>query len=154
MAFCKHCGSKLNEGDRFCPNCGAVVESESNGSFGGNNGNVNSGQNTSYGADPLNYSTSDGPSRNINTGMLVWSIINIIFCCMPFGIWSLVMTIMAKDAPSAEEEQKKLKLARTVNIVSAIIGALVYIVNIIMFVAMGTVIADAFGNSATFGMYF
>lgn len=121
MAFCKHCGNKLNDDDRFCPNCGATAANERNGSFGNNYGNVNSGQNTPYGADPLNYSTPDAPSGRINTGLFVWSIINILFCCMPLGIWALVMTVIARDANSAEEERKKLRTARIVNIVSAIL---------------------------------
>lgn len=131
MAFCRYCGSRLNDYDKFCPNCGAAVANERNGSFGNNYGNVNSGQNTPYGADPLNYSTPDAPSGRISAGMLVWSIINIVLCCAPFGVWALVMTILAKNAPSAEEEHRKLRIARTVNIVSTILGVVMYIVYII-----------------------
>lgn len=146
MAFCKQCGSQLNDDDRFCPNCGATVESESNEGVGNNNGNVNPVQNNANGADPLNYSTPEGTGRKMNTGMLVWSIINIVLCCAPLGVWALVMTIMAKNATSDEEMQKKLKIAKVVNIISAIVGAVMFVISFIVGFTMGEELFEILGN--------
>jgi hypothetical protein len=46
---------------------------------------------------------------------------------MPLGVASLILTILAKDAPTVEEEAKKLKTAKTLNLVGTIVGV-VYII--------------------------
>ena len=69
-----------------------------------------------------------------NTGLLVWSIINLVLCCMPLGIAGLVMTLNAKNCMSMEEEQQKLKTAKTLNLIGTIGGAVVVVLYIVLIV--------------------
>ena len=53
---------------------------------------------------------------------------------MPLSIASLIMTIQAKDAPTAAEEKKKLKTAKICNLIATIGGAVFYICYIVFYV--------------------
>ena len=75
-----------------------------------------------------------GASGQTNTGLLVWSIINLVLCCMPLGIAGLVMTLNAKNCMSMEEEQQKLKTAKTLNLIGTIGGAVVVVLYIVLIV--------------------
>jgi len=114
MAYCSNCGTKLDENAKFCLACGTPTEQT---------------ENTETVA-PSFEDTTPAPAKAsgvLNVGQLVWSIINLIACCMPLGIAGLLMTIFAKDAPSAEEEAKKLKTAKTCNLIGTIGGAVWFI---------------------------
>jgi uncharacterized membrane protein YvbJ len=113
MAYCSNCGTKLEENAKFCLACGTPTEQTEN--------NINA---TSF------ESTTPAPAKasgNLNVAQLVWSIINLVVCCMPLGIAGLVMTIFAKDASTAEEEAKKLKTAKTCNLIGTIGSAVFYV---------------------------
>ncbi len=74
-------------------------------------------------------------SGQLNTGLLIWSILNIILCCTPLGIAGLVYTIMAHNATSAEEEAKRLDTTKTLNLIGTIGG----FIAILLFVIIGIV---------------
>ena len=118
MAYCSNCGTKLEENAKFCLACGTPTEQTEN------NSNADSFENTTPAPAKA--------SGNLNVAQLVWSIINLIACCMPLGIVGLVMTIFAKDAPSAEEEAKKLKTAKTCNLIGTIGGVVIYILYLVL----------------------
>lgn len=139
MAFCTHCGTQVGDNDKFCPKCGASLANA-----GGTQGTYDNRNN-------IRYSSPDAPSGQINTGMLVWSIISIILLCMPLGVWALVVTIMAKDAHTAEEEQRKLSTAKTVNIVATVIGAAGIVISLVCFVFICVVAGGFLG--AISGMF-
>ncbi len=113
MPFCKNCGHEVNETDKLCPACGSAQE-----------GAAESFANTVTYADSPAMERASG---QLNTGHLIWSILNIIFCCMPLAIASLIMTLLAKDAPTAAEEKKKLKTAKICNLIATIGGAVFYL---------------------------
>lgn len=125
MAFCKNCGSQIDDGSKFCSVCGANQESPEQ-------------QQTN---EPI-YTAPVTPkaSGTLNVGMLVWSIIDLLMCCMPLGIVSLIMTIMAQNAASAQEEASKLKTAKICNLIGTIatgVFLIIYIVLIAVGVAVG-----------------
>ncbi|MBQ9735378.1 MAG: hypothetical protein IJV96_01160 [Clostridia bacterium] len=60
---------------------------------------------------------------------------------MPLGVASLVMTIMAKDAPTEEESAKKLKTAKICNIIGTIGGVVIYALYIFLMV-VGMLLGD------------
>ena len=116
MAFCSHCGAKLEENAKFCSSCGTGTEAAAEPA-------------------PAPVEAPEAPaaepapakaSGNLNMGMLIWAIINLVTCCMPLGIAGLLFTIFAKDAPTAEAEAKKLKTAKTCNLIGTI-GGVIYI---------------------------
>ena len=116
MAFCKYCGNELPEDAKFCTSCGA---SQSDG--------TQKQARTENTYVPVQMP----PSRTIKAGYLVWSILNILFCCLPFGIVGLVMTVIARDAVTAEEEMQKLKKAKGWNLAATITGAVAVVLYII-----------------------
>ncbi len=87
--------------------------------FAPQNGNLNNTFN------PFGAPIPQKASGVLNVASLVWSIINLICCCQfLFGIIALVMTVMAQSAATAEEEAKKLKTARIMNILGTIFGVI------------------------------
>ena len=122
MAYCSNCGTKLEENAKFCLACGTPTAQTENS--------------TTINTAPVEEATPAPAKASgvLNMGMLIWAIINLISCCMPLGIAGLIMTIFAKDAPSAEEEAKKLKTAKTCNLIGTIGGAIFTIIYMIIMV--------------------
>ncbi len=65
--------------------------------------------------------------RPISIGLLVFSIINIVFSCctissLVFGVLALVYTVNAQKAASEAEETSKKKTALVLNIVGIVLG--------------------------------
>ncbi|MBQ7384457.1 MAG: CD225/dispanin family protein [Clostridia bacterium] len=124
MAFCPNCGKSVDNGVNFCPSCGAAIPT-----------------NNEFNGTPLNeefiYDAPQPKQRELNVAQLVWSIINVVLCCMPLGIAAVVFTIMAKDAPDDETEAKRLKNALIFNIISTVAGVLVTIISFIVSFALG-----------------
>jgi len=133
MAYCSNCGYQLEENAKFCPACGTKTETSAE---------------TLAEEAPVTEiptpveSTIETPapakaSGVLNMPMLIWAIINLIACCMPLGIAGLVLTIMAKDAPSETEEAKKLKTAKTCNIIGSIGGVIYILICFVLGVIIG-----------------
>lgn len=128
MAFCKNCGAELKEEDKFCPSCGSEQAAE------------NTTEPVFENVPPI----ADIPAKasgQLNVGFLIWSILNILFCCMPLAIVSLIMTVTAPNAATAEDEKKKLKTAKICNLI-ATIGSAVFFIGYIFLVVIG-VLAQA-----------
>jgi uncharacterized membrane protein YvbJ len=115
MAYCKNCGVALEENAKFCATCGASQEETVAAEI----------TTEEITAEEIVAPAPKKASGNLNIAQLVWSIINLIACCGPLGIAGLVLTIIAKDAPSAEDEAKKLKAAKTCNLIGTIGGAVI-----------------------------
>ena len=84
-------------------------------------------------------STNTSP-RQIATGQLVFSIINIVLGCCGLGgilgIIALIMTIVAKNAPTDAEADKKVHTAKILNII-AIIGIAISTIISVLYMAFG-----------------
>lgn len=123
MAFCKNCGSQIDDGSKFCPVCGTNQEN-----------NEQQKTDETYYKEPITPSASG----SLNVGMLIWSIIDILMCCMPLGVVSLIMTIMAQNATSAYDEASKLKTAKVCNLIGTI-GMGVFVILYILLIVVGVV---------------
>jgi uncharacterized membrane protein YvbJ len=130
MAFCKNCGAQLEEGAKFCSSCGTAHTEQ-----------------TPEVEIPVQefvvpeMPTVEKASGNLNVAQLIWAIINLLACCTPLGIAALVLTVIAKDAATAEEEAKKLKTAKTCNLIGTIgvaVGMILYIVFVVVMAMLGT----------------
>lgn len=126
MAFCKNCGAELAEDQKFCANCGATVEEAPAAEV----------------AEPVIL--DEAPKKaGLNVGMLVWSIIGIVCCCTPLSVAALIFTILAANN-TPEDAASKISKAKLFNILSIILGAVVYIGSFILGILMGIYEALAF----------
>ena len=132
MPFCRNCGTQLEEAVKFCPECGTAQASAP----------TQETEKTAHSAPIVEVAVEPAGSRQLNVGQLVWSILNLVFCCMPLAIVSLVMTVLAKDAPTAAEEAKKIKTAKTCNLIATIGSAAIYILYFIFVVVIGVLSAS------------
>ncbi len=108
----------------------------------GYNANPQYNMNNNYQQDYTqnNYSepTASLGSMQLNTTKLtVWSIVNLICCCMPLGIAGLVFSLTAKNKPTPDAQNKALQNALTMNMIGTIGGAVVQILYVIMMVSSG-----------------
>lgn len=117
MAYCSNCGKQLEEIAKFCPACGAKTET--------------SGETAEIPVEQASATETPAPAKasgKLDLQMLIYSIINTVMLCLPLGIASLILTILAKDAPTAEEEAKKLKTAKTCNIIGTLIACTIVLI--------------------------
>lgn len=146
--FCKNCGEPLEENARFCSSCGAKTAPSS---VMGSKNIVISTEKTPEPKEPVIQVDPDiqveafEPAKKqetpppakasgvLNVTMLVWSIFFTLCCCPPVGAASLILTILAKNASTAEEEAKKLRAAKICNW----IGVICWILYIAFEIAIG-----------------
>lgn len=142
--FCKSCGEPLEENARFCSSCGAKTTPSS--LIGSKNIVINTEatpepteSEPAQPAEiivPVNEPITPPPAKAsgvLNVTTLVWSIILMLCCCPPIGAAGLILTILAKNASTAEEETKKLKAAKICNW----IGVIIYILLLAYEIAIG-----------------
>ncbi len=145
MAFCNNCGAQLEENAKFCPSCGTAQTEQAPAVLDTPVEPVTPMEPVTPvtpAAEIPVQEVAPAPAKasgSLNVAQLVWSIINLILCCTPLGIASLIFTVIAKDAPTAEEEAKKLKTAKTCNLIGTIGGG-VFIILYIVFVVLVTML--------------
>lgn len=98
--------------------------------------------------NPYNNNPYDLPPANANnTNMLIWSIVNIIFCNQILGIIALVFTLKAQNPKTNTEWVQNNKIAKILNIIATslggivIIGVIAYILIVFVF-AIGISLSD------------
>lgn len=159
FTYCENCGEKIDDGCKFCPNCGhGKMGTQNGGAQNMNDQQPRSGQ-YSYGEGQSPYGNQGGygntpppyvnpnpygngygqnpygngePRRQANTGIVVFSVIVMVFFSMLFGAIAIVMSLNAPKAPTEEQMQAKNKTA----LVLCIIGVVVGIVSMVMSFAL------------------
>ncbi len=74
-------------------------------------------------SEPQNpYTQSRQPKEvTVNTTpYIIWSIINIVICCMPLGIAGLIVTLQANSAKTQEAADKAIKNATIINSIGTV----------------------------------
>ena len=145
MAFCKNCGAELSLDQKFCANCGTSVERAPVEEEVVAPVEEETVAPVAVEAPVAEVPVADDEPKKakLNVGMLVWSIIGLVVCCSPFSIPALIMTILAINIPE-EEAEKKIKLARTFNIVSIVWGVIYLTASFLVGVVMGLLESFAF----------
>lgn len=145
---CQACGQTIDSGYEFCPHCGTAASPEAKvtaapdekaeateGSQEAEQQRLQA-QRMAYvrgdydpcrdgrptlqpaAAQGAQQPAAEGPSTS---GMIVFSIINIVFCglgiSLILGVIALVFAIMAGSEPDVEAAKKKIGLARILNLV-------------------------------------
>jgi len=134
--FCKNCGSEVNESLLFCTNCGAPVNNSSNDT-------VNS---TGYSVvnEPIQNSTVQNGEPIRTTGLLVWSIIELVCCVSPLtGIIAIILyfvnlrpAVERGDREAALKSKKTIKIVLWIGIALAILGTILISVPLIIAVML------------------
>lgn len=80
--------------------------------------------------------------RPLNTGMLVFSIINIFLglcgCVgLMFGISALVLTLLGRNANTDAEAEKYYKIAKVINIVGVVLAVITTIAMVLFMLSLG-----------------
>lgn len=115
VRFCTQCGKAIDNGGKFCTNCGAPVPEEQP---------IYAQPEPQPQPQPVNQQPI-GPKPS---NYLVWSILATIFCCLPFGIPAIVFSAKVDSHWNEGNYQAALdssKKAKTWMLVSAITGGVV-----------------------------
>ena len=99
---CEKCGKPLEANEKFCSECGT---------------------------ENLQYEATVGV-RTYNTGLMVWSIINL-FLCTVLGLIAMMFTMSARNAATPAQATKDLKVAKILNIVATVVGCIVIILSVV-----------------------
>lgn len=156
---CQSCNQEYEQQSKFCPNCGAPQpsgESSATDAFGQQQQQQPAYVRPDY--DPARDGRYNVPQTAVPvtgnygqaipsaTGQIVFSIVNIV-CCGGFvgtvlGVIALIFAIMAGSDTNYDEAERKLKTAKTLNIIGICIAALFLIIGIVIFV--GSLAAGSF----------
>ncbi len=156
MNNCPICREELTDDAKFCGFCGAKIESE-NGipkvveeskyesvstEYNTPIEETTTYSQTTYNEPGYNQQTSgtynqpngytnqrDPRIQEIDTNpQLIWAIINTLCCCLPLGVWAIILVSGVRGKQSYEAAEKDLKTAKTINIVATVGGVVVSIV--------------------------
>ena len=139
ISYCPKCGKPVSEGNAFCPNCGAPLQA----------------------AQPVQPTPQPQPAPQYNNRFmnqpqenqgpkpdnhLVLSIITAIMCCMPLGIWAIVLASKVDglwNSGQYAQARENADKAKRVSIIGMVLGGLyVVIVLIYYMVILGASLAD------------
>jgi len=142
--YCGQCGSRVEEGARFCPACGARLDRQDRPPEGAST-LPDSPYHTSGGYQaPPETSYGGGPTPHVKN-YLVESILCTICCCLPFGIPGIVFAaqvdskLKTGDVEGAIESSEK---AKKWTLLSFVLGLIANIISIILY-STGTIAGNA-----------
>jgi len=122
---CVNCNSEVAEGIKFCPYCGSPMASQQQPRQGQYQ-QPHQGQYQQSYQSQHHYST-DKPDNN-----MIWGILCTVFCCIPFGVYSIILASKVNNLYNSgnyDEAQKTADDAKK----WAMIGAAVGLVSIILY---------------------
>lgn len=90
--------------------------------------------------NPYHNPLDPPPANTDNTNMIVWSVLNLIFCNQILGIIALVFALKAKNPRSNSEWESNNKVAKILNIIATALGALA-VVGVIIYILFVVVLA-------------
>ena len=127
ISYCPQCGKPIADDVAFCPNCGASLK-------------------TTVQAQPQAAQTQPADPGTKPDNHLVWSIITILFCCMPLGVYALILGNDVNNLWNAgryAEARDKADKSKKMNLIGLIIGGIGWFIYVIyMVVVMGFALAD------------
>ncbi|KAM3921165.1 dispanin subfamily A member 2b-like [Leptodactylus fuscus] len=82
-----------------------------------------------------------GTYRTPQKDYLIWSILNLICCCLPLGIVALIFSIKTRDATQQNDMMSATKNSRTafnLNIAATVIGVIMIIIVVVLYAVVLT----------------
>ena len=110
---CEHCGQVITQPARFCPECGCAVRA----------------------VQPVITQ-----ARPLAGGQIGFSIVNIVFGCVTYGVSillgliALIFAVVASSAYDPSDAAKKLKVSKTINIIAVVLIGCAIIGMVLMFI--------------------
>lgn len=89
------------------------------------------------------------PSRSAPEPYLVWSVLNLVLCCLPFGIVALVYSIQCQSAITNGQLAQASDLsekAKGWNIAATAIGVVAIVLGIVIFAIAAHAASNNFNN--------
>ena len=123
ISYCPQCGKPVADDVTFCPNCGAPIQSQ-----------------------PVRNTQSAQPVAQMPKDYIVWSILSILFCFWPLGIYALILGNDVKNLWNAgryQEAQDKSASSKKMNVICLIIGIVKWLFLIVFFIIYFAIIAAA-----------
>ncbi|MHB1483327.1 MAG: CD225/dispanin family protein [Saccharofermentanales bacterium] len=129
---CDNCGQENSEESKFCNNCGSILSSQPVKAEEPQTIVQTTASPEMVSPQVTAVKKEVHPS---STSMIVFAVINIL-CCGSFilGVIALVFALMSNSETDIAEAQRKLRIAKTLNIIGIILGVIKVIIAIIFFV--------------------
>lgn len=131
MPFCPNCGTPVENLNDTCPSCGMSPNGAPKDTTPETEAPETPVVEPEIITDNADQNSTPAP-RQLNMAQLIWGIVNAACCCTPLGIAGIILAVMAKDAPTDEEEKKKLKIAMILNIIGTAGGAVISLLSFIL----------------------
>ncbi len=122
---CAQCGQPIQQPAKFCPACGYPLSTESQ---------IDSNDEM---PEQLNQITPAKPSAS---GQIAFSVINIVFGCLSYGVGiilglvAMIFAVVASSAHDPSDACGKLKTAKILNIVGVVVLGLSILLGILFLV--------------------
>ncbi len=126
ITYCPQCGKPIADEVAFCPNCGASLK-------------------TTVQAQPQAAQASQQVAQ-MPKDYLIWSILSILFCFWPLGVYAIILSSDVKtlwNAGRQQEAQDKSDKAKKMNIICLIIGCAKWLFAIIFLIIYFVIIFGA-----------
>lgn len=130
ISYCPQCGKPVADDVAFCPNCGASLKS-------------------TVQAQPQAQPSQAQASQQVAQmpkDYLIWSILSILFCFWPLGVYAIILSSDVKtlwNAGRHQEAQDKSDKAKKMNIICLIIGCVTWLFAIIFLIIYFVIIFGA-----------
>ncbi len=124
---CTSCGSEIPDGVKFCPACGASQPEAPAAAP------VAPPAQPQYSYQAPAAAPAPVVAKPKTTGMIVFSIVNMLCCGGLFGLIALIFSILAGSAATFEDGRQKLKVAKILNIIGVVLGVVMWIVIIAIY---------------------
>lgn len=130
ISYCPQCGKPIADDVAFCPNCGASLK-------------------TTVQAQPQaqpNQAQASQQVAQMPKDYLIWSILSILFCFWPLGVYAIILSSDVKtlwNAGRHQEAQDKSDKAKKMNIICLIIGCVTWLFAIIFLIIYFVIIFGA-----------
>lgn len=118
--ICEYCKSELNDGDKFCQNCGAEVKSEtvtSTNTVENNNIQNNDNVQNNYQYNDINGNAKTNPSAIAG---FVCSLVGILLAGIAMGIIAICLGVAAKNHMKVFKNEKGNGLATAAIVIGII----------------------------------
>ncbi len=118
MANCTHCGAEITDTAFFCDACGMRLAAPSDEAP-----KPTEVQEEAAASPDVAPEVPKPASRKLRFSLFLWSIANMALSLLnPLGIVGLAFTFLAASAEEAEEEQRRLRIAKKCNLIASILG--------------------------------